>query len=53
MRQAWAPRHPQNDNMANGRIEPYQPPHPTIREQMESTATRTVDAGIPPNGEPG
>ena len=35
------------------RIEPYQPPHPTIRELMGARAVQTGDEGIIPNGYPG
>ena len=53
MRQAWGPRHPQNDNMPKTRIEPYQSPRPTIRELMEGRLAGKDGGGIPPKGYPG
>ena len=35
------------------RIEPYEPPHPTIRELIEGRPEGAEDGGIPPEGVPG
>ena len=53
MRQAWAPRHPHNNNMPKTRIQPHQPRHPTIRELMEGRGAGTDDGGIFLKGVPG
>ena len=53
MRLAWAPHHPQNNNMPKSRIERCQPPRPTISELIEVRAGWTDDGGILRRGTPG
>ena len=44
------PRLAQRTAMQMTRIEPYQPPRPTIRELVEGRPAGAVAGGIPPNG---
>ena len=50
MGQACTSHHPQDKYMPECRIEPYQPPRPSIRELNQGRATGTDDLGIPPKG---
>ena len=49
-RHQYTPRLAQNTAMPLTRIEPYQPPRPTIRELMEGRPAGADNGGIPPKG---